>query len=89
MPTPAATSRRRATRRREELLDALADLFLREGFLEFGVGDLAARLSCSRSTLYLVAQSKEQIVLAVLRHFFRGAADRIEAKVEMLCRIHI
>lgn len=83
MPTPAATPTRRAARRREELLDALADLFLREGFLEFGVGDLAARLSCSRSTLYLVAQSKEQIVLAVLRHFFRGAADRIEAKVEM------
>ena len=64
-------------------MDALADLFLREGFLEFGVGDLAARLSCSRSTLYLVAQSKEQIVLSGLRHFFRGAADRIEAKLEM------
>jgi AcrR family transcriptional regulator len=74
---------RRAARRREALLDALAGLFLREGFLEFGVGDLAARLSCSRSTLYLVAQSKEQIVLAGLRHFFRGASNRIEAKVAL------
>jgi AcrR family transcriptional regulator len=81
MPTSGPT--RRATRRRDELLDALATLFLSEGFLEFGVGDLAARLSCSRSTLYVVAQSKEQIVLAGLRHFFRGAADRIEAKVEV------
>jgi len=79
---PARTTRTtRAARRREELLDDLVELFLREGFLGLGVGDLAARLRCSRSTLYLVAQSKEQIVLAVLRHFFRGAADRIEAKV--------
>jgi AcrR family transcriptional regulator len=69
-------------RRQEELLDQLTSLFLAEGFLEFGIGDLAARLRCSRSTLYLVANTKEQIVLAGLRHFFRGAAERIEAKVE-------
>lgn len=82
MPTPQALPTGRTANRREELLDVLAALFLREGFLEFGVGDLAARLRCSRSTLYLVAQSKEQIVIAGLRHFFRGAADRIETKVQ-------
>lgn len=71
----------RRNRRRDELLDRLAELFLREGFLEFGVGDLAAKLRCSRSTIYLVADSKEQVVLASLRHFFRGAAERTEAKV--------
>lgn len=71
----------RSNRRRDELLDGLTELFLREGFLEFGVGDLAARLRCSRSTIYLVADSKEQVVLASLRHFFRGAAERTEAKV--------
>jgi AcrR family transcriptional regulator len=71
----------RTSGRRDELLASLTDLFLAEGFLEFGVGELAARLRCSRSTLYVVAQSKEQIVLGVLRHFFRGAAERIEARV--------
>jgi len=81
VPSPRTVPAGRAARRREELLDALTELFLTDGFLELGVGDLAARLRCSRSTLYLVAQSKEQIVLAVLRHFFRGAADRIEAEV--------
>lgn len=81
MPSPAPAPTARAARRRVELLTDLAGLFLREGFLELGVGDLAARLRCSRSTLYLVAQSKEQIVLAGLRHFFRGAAERIEAEV--------
>lgn len=68
--------------RRDELLDELIELFLAEGFLDFGVGDLAARLRCSRSTLYLVAGSKEQIVLAAVRAFFRRAAERIEARVD-------
>jgi AcrR family transcriptional regulator len=66
---------------RHQLLDELIELFLAEGFLEFGVGDLAARLRCSRTTIYQVAASKEQIVLAAVRGFFRRAAERIEAKV--------
>jgi AcrR family transcriptional regulator len=67
--------------RREQLLEELVELFLAEGFLRFGVGDLAARLRCSRSTLYAVADSKEQIVRTVVRRYFRRAADRIEARV--------
>jgi AcrR family transcriptional regulator len=67
---------------RHQLLDELIELFLAEGFLELGVGDLAARLRCSRTTIYQVAASKEQIVLAAVRGFFRRAAERIEAQVE-------
>jgi len=63
------------------VLNALVDLFLAEGFLSFGVGDLAATLKCSRTTIYLVAESKEQIVLVAIRHYFRRAADRIEERV--------
>lgn len=69
------------TTRQEELTGELAGLFLAEGFARFGVGDLAARLRCSRTTLYQVAPSKEQLVLTVLRAWFRGAAARIEARV--------
>ena len=65
---------------RRQLLDELIELFLAEGFLELGVGDLAARLRCSRTTIYQVADSKEQIVLAAVRGFFRRAAERIEAR---------
>lgn len=68
--------------RSEALLDDLIELYLEEGFLDFGVGELAARLRCSRSTLYLVAPSKEQIILTVVRRYFRRAADRIEARVQ-------
>lgn len=66
---------------RHQLLDELIELFLAEGFLELGIGDLAARLRCSRTTIYQVADSKEQVVLTAVRGFFRRAAERIEAQV--------
>lgn len=71
-----------AETRGEEVLDRLIDLYLDEGFLAFGMGDLAARLHCSRTTLYLVASSKEQIILAAVRRYFRRAAERIEKRVQ-------
>ncbi|MER7274702.1 TetR/AcrR family transcriptional regulator [Dactylosporangium sp. NPDC000244] len=67
--------------RREEMLVQLRELFLAEGFASFNVGDLAERLHCSRTTLYAVAPSKEQIVVAAVRSFFKTAAERIEARV--------
>lgn len=67
--------------RRDELLVGLRDLFLAEGFLAFGVGDLAERLRCSRTTLYQVAPTKEQIVLRVVKAWFRDATVLIEAAV--------
>lgn len=79
------TSRSRVDDRREdrrtELLEELVELFLAEGFAHLSVADLATRLSCSKSTLYLVAASKEQIVVTAVRHYFRRAADRVEARV--------
>lgn len=67
--------------RRDEILAGLQRLFLAEGFTGFSVSDMAARLRCSKSTLYLVASSKEQIVVAAVRSYFRRAAERIEARV--------
>ena len=59
----------------------LRELFLAEGFLDFGVGDLAERLHCSRTTLYSVAPTKEQLVLHVVRAWFRDATREIEGRV--------
>jgi AcrR family transcriptional regulator len=67
--------------RREALLLRLQELFLAEGFARFNIADLADRLRCSRTTLYAVAPSKEQIVVAVVRFYFKGAAERIEERV--------
>jgi AcrR family transcriptional regulator len=68
------------TRRQTELLDQLEELFLVEGFAGFTLDDLAGRLHCSKSTLYALAGSKEQLTLRVVRHFFRKATEAVEAQ---------
>jgi AcrR family transcriptional regulator len=68
-------------RRREELVERLIGLFLDRGFAELGVADLAALLRCSKSTLYTVADSKEQIIVTVVKAFFRRATGRVEARL--------
>ncbi|WP_141013698.1 TetR/AcrR family transcriptional regulator [Nocardioides sambongensis] len=76
MPTSRA---RRPSSRREGIVESLIDLYLEEGFAALGVGDLAVRLRCSKSTLYAVAPSKEQLIATVVRAFFRRSTERVEA----------
>jgi len=70
-----------ATRRRTELFDALVALLLAEGFAHLTLDDIAGRLRCSKSTLYTLAASKEQLVQAATVHFFRTATAAVEAQV--------
>ncbi|WP_219414309.1 TetR/AcrR family transcriptional regulator [Pseudonocardia nigra] len=70
---------RRGAVRRIQLFDELVALLLAEGFSQFTLDDLAARLHCSKRTLYALAGSKEQLVRAAVVHFFRGATERVEA----------
>ncbi|MFT4030122.1 MAG: TetR/AcrR family transcriptional regulator [Protaetiibacter sp.] len=69
--------------RRDSLVDALVSVFLEEGFRHLSLNDMARRLHCSKSTLYLIASSKERIIVAVVRRFFRRAAERVERRVEL------
>lgn len=64
------------------LRDALIDVLLAEGFLNLQMSDLAARLNCSKSTLYALAPSKEQLFVSVVRTFFRRATERVEDAVD-------
>jgi AcrR family transcriptional regulator len=73
--------RRRPSARRTELLNGLVEIFLAEGFARFSLEDFATRLQCSKSTLYVVAPSKEQLITAVVRAFFRRATERVEARL--------
>lgn len=68
-----------ATARRAELFDQLVELFLSDGFAHLTLDDIATRLRCSKSTLYTLAGSKEQLVRAATVHFFRAATDRVES----------
>ncbi len=72
---PVATSSRQ-----EELLDQLVELFLAEGFRQFTLADLAVRLHCSKSTLYALGESKEQLVGNAVRRFFARATAQVEAR---------
>lgn len=77
------TPRRRRvdTARRDELLARIEDIFLAEGFTSVSVDDLTQRLRCSKATLYSVASTKEQLVIAATKHFFGAAAQQIEDAV--------
>lgn len=81
LETRTTAPSRRADRRRADLVERLIDLFMAEGFDHFSLADLAERLHCSKSTLYTVAPSKEQIVTTALRAYFRRASERIEARL--------
>lgn len=79
---PATRPRRRVDEARQaELLRRLQDLVLKEGFARLTVDDLAARLGCSKSTLYAISSSKEYLVTTAVRHFFRDATARVEEQV--------
>ncbi|MBB5153772.1 TetR/AcrR family transcriptional regulator [Saccharopolyspora phatthalungensis] len=79
--TTSEGRRRQANARRAQLLDRLCDLFLAEGFAHFTLDDLAARLHCSKSTLYTLAGSKEQLAVRVVAHYFKNATEQIEQRV--------
>lgn len=78
---PTTHRRDRASVRRDDLIDELIDLFIGEGFLHLSIEDVARELKRSKSTLYSVAGSKEQIFVAVARAFFRRATARIEQQL--------
>ncbi|MFF9430784.1 TetR/AcrR family transcriptional regulator [Streptomyces sp. NPDC014746] len=69
----------RGAARRAALFEDLVALLVGEGFARLTLDDLAARLRCSKRTLYGLAGSKEQLVRAAVVHFFRRATARVEA----------
>jgi AcrR family transcriptional regulator len=83
MTSTVTTTDAALTRRQAELLDQLEELFLAEGFARFTLEDFALRLRCSKSTLYALAGSKEQLALRVVKHFFRKATAAVEADTEV------
>lgn len=68
-----------ATARRAQLFDAVVDLFLGDGFAHLTLDDIAARLRCSKSTLYALAPSKDELVRSATVHFFRSATAVVDA----------
>lgn len=61
-------------RSRDQLLDQIVAIIMAEGFAHLKVGEIASRLRCSRSTIYALAPSKDEVFVLALNRL----ADRAQ-----------
>ncbi|MCA0327449.1 MAG: TetR/AcrR family transcriptional regulator [Proteobacteria bacterium] len=66
----------------DEFMDQLTDLLCREGIKNLTIGEMAARLRCSRRRLYEIARTKEEIFCAAVEHYLRRQLREGEALLE-------
>lgn len=59
----------------DAFLNELMNLFLDEGYSQLTVGEIAARLRCSRRRLYDVANTKEELFCVVMQQFFSSMLE--------------
>ncbi|WP_119289995.1 TetR/AcrR family transcriptional regulator [Streptomyces sp. YIM 130001] len=71
----------RRTARQADLMERLVALVLAEGFSAFTLDDLVVRLRCSKTTLYQLAGSRQDLVVEAVKHYFRGATTAVEKRV--------
>lgn len=89
-PRPVLSRQREAalTGRQREILDELGRAVFVEGFIDLTMADLAARLNCSLRTLYLLAGSRDELVVMVidrvLRSHGRTAHEAVTADMSAL-----
>ena len=74
----------RRTAAADRIYEAATDLAVREGLDAFDVNTLAARLHCSRATIYRYAGGKAQIRDAVLIRLAAGIIDTVRHAVDGL-----
>ena len=67
--------------RQADVFQRLIALTLERGFAGYTLEQAAIVLRCSKSTIYALAGSREQLIRAVVVAFFRGAAERVEERV--------
>lgn len=81
------------SRRAEQLLDELEEIFLGEGFHHLSIAELATRLRTSRRTFYELAPSRDELVLVVLDRIFqrmgRQAHDEVAGIADPLDRVEV
>jgi len=70
--------------KKEKVLAAALDVFLRYGYRRVTMGVLAEAAGISRPALYLVFDSKEAIFKGVYEHWVKGTLTEIEAEIAQL-----
>jgi AcrR family transcriptional regulator len=69
--------------RQAEVFRRLVALTLDRGFAGYTLEQAAIALRCSKSTIYALAGTREQLIRAVVVSFFRDAAERVEERVTL------
>ena len=71
-------------KKRDKVLTAARDTFLRYGFKRVTMNDIAEAASISRPALYLVFNSKEEVFKGVYEYFVKETLAEIESKIAPL-----
>lgn len=58
------------------------EMLLARGFVALNISDLAAELNCSKSTLYSIAPSKEQLLAVIVKAYFKRSTQLVEESVD-------
>ena len=74
-------TRQQMTARQTEVFHQLRDLYLDRGFAGLALDEAATELHCSKSTIYALSATREQLVRSVVVAFFRDAAELVEQRV--------
>lgn len=76
--TPRTAKRRPAQRRREEVLDAAAQVFFQKGYDAATTEEVADRLDILKGSLYYYVESKDQLLFEIVRDVMQDALAKLE-----------
>jgi TetR/AcrR family transcriptional regulator, mexJK operon transcriptional repressor len=82
--TEHSESRRRPTRRRQEILEAAQQVFLKKGYLGASMDDIVALASVSKQTIYKEFGGKENLFTAVVNETTDPVGETFTAKAREL-----
>jgi len=71
----------RTARKRQTILDAASELFLRQGFAGTSMDEVAARAGVSKQTVYKQFASKEALFLGIVQSMTGAASDRVQTEM--------
>src|SRR6266498_2385396 len=74
----AASAERQPRRRRKELVDAAAKLFLEKGYEATSIQDIADALGILKGSIYYYIDSKEDLLFAVIQEVHETALANVE-----------
>lgn len=86
MTKPREPGSTRSERKHKAILDAAAELFLRQGFPRTSMDDVAAHAGVSKQTVYAQFASKEALFVAIVRSMTHGAGDKVQHAMDVLPR---